>query len=51
MKEPILNSHNKAEYEPAHTAEHILNYSLPYKGKFTLIGNATLLPVLISPVG
>ena len=46
MEEPILNSHNKAEYEPAHTAEHILNYSLPYKGKFTLIGNATLLPVL-----
>lgn len=36
---------------PVHTAEHILNYSLPYKGKFTLIGNATLLPVLISPVG
>lgn len=25
MDEPILNSHNKAEYEPAHTAEHILN--------------------------
>ena len=25
MEEPILNSHNKAEYEPAHTAEHILN--------------------------
>jgi len=23
--EPILNSHNKAEYEPAHTAEHLLN--------------------------
>lgn len=36
---------------PVHTAEHILNCSLPYKGKFTLIGNATLLPVLISPVG
>ncbi len=36
---------------PVHTAEHILNCSLPYKGKFTLIGNATLLPVLISHVG
>ena len=21
MEEPILNTHNKAEYEPAHTAE------------------------------
>lgn len=21
MEEPILNSHNKAEYEPAHTSE------------------------------
>ena len=27
--EPILNSHNKAEYEPAHTAEHILNRTTP----------------------
>ena len=26
--EPILNSHNKAEYEPAHTAEHILNRTM-----------------------
>ena len=52
MEEPILNSHNKAEYEPAHTAEHILNCSLPYRGgKFTLIGNDTLLLVLISHVG
>ncbi len=25
MEQPILNAHNKAEYEPAHTAEHILN--------------------------
>ena len=25
MEEPILNAHNKAEYPPAHTAEHILN--------------------------
>lgn len=25
MEEPILNAHKKAEYEPAHTAEHILN--------------------------
>lgn len=23
MKEPILNSHNKSEYEPAHTCEHV----------------------------
>lgn len=28
MNEPILNSHNKAEYEPAHTAEHILNRTM-----------------------
>ena len=28
MDEPILNSHNKAEYEPAHTAEHILNRTM-----------------------
>ena len=28
MDEPILNSHNKAEYEPAHTAEHILNQTM-----------------------
>ena len=26
--EPVLNSHNKAEYEPAHTAEHILNRTM-----------------------
>ncbi len=24
----ILNSHNKAEYEPAHTAEHLLNATM-----------------------
>lgn len=37
---------------PVHTAEHILNCSLPYRGgKFTLIGNDTLLPVLICHVG
>lgn len=28
MEPPILNSHNKAEYEPAHTAEHILNQTM-----------------------
>lgn len=28
MNEPILNAHNKAEYEPAHTAEHILNRTM-----------------------
>ena len=28
MEEPILNSHNKAEYEPAHTVEHILNRTM-----------------------
>lgn len=28
MEEPILNSHNKAEYEPVHTAEHILNRTM-----------------------
>jgi alanyl-tRNA synthetase len=28
MVEPILNSHNKAEYEPAHTAEHLLNATM-----------------------
>lgn len=26
--EPILNTHNKQEYEPAHTAEHILNQTM-----------------------
>ena len=25
MEEPVLNSHNKEEYPPMHTAEHILN--------------------------
>ena len=28
MEEPILNAHNKAEYEPAHTAEHLLNQTM-----------------------
>ena len=28
METPILNSHNKAEYEPAHSAEHILNQTM-----------------------
>jgi len=28
MEEPILNTHNKAEYEPAHTTEHILNRTM-----------------------
>ena len=28
MEEPVLNAHNKAEYEPAHTAEHILNRTM-----------------------
>jgi Alanyl-tRNA synthetase len=28
MEEPILNSHNKNEYAPAHTAEHILNRTM-----------------------
>ena len=28
MPEPILNDHNKQEYEPAHTAEHILNQTM-----------------------
>ena len=28
MEEQILNSHNKAEYEPAHTAEHLLNATM-----------------------
>lgn len=27
-KEPILNEHNKQEYEPAHTAEHLLNQTM-----------------------
>ena len=25
---PVLNEHNKAEYEPAHTAEHLLNATM-----------------------
>lgn len=28
MEEPILNSHNKTEWEPAHTTEHILNQTM-----------------------
>ena len=28
METPVLNAHNKAEYEPAHTAEHILNATM-----------------------
>ena len=28
MEEPILNAHNKSEYEPAHTAEHLLNATM-----------------------
>ena len=28
METPVLNSHNKAEYEPAHTAEHLLNATM-----------------------
>lgn len=28
MEEPVLNSHNKAEYEPAHSCEHILNRTM-----------------------
>ena len=28
MKEPILNAHNKAEYEPAHSCEHLLNATM-----------------------
>ena len=28
MEIPVLNAHNKAEYEPAHTAEHILNATM-----------------------
>ena len=28
MEEPVLNAHNKAEFEPAHTAEHLLNQTM-----------------------
>ena len=28
MEEPILNEHNKAEFPPAHTAEHLLNQTM-----------------------
>ena len=28
MEEPILNAHNKAEYEPAHSCEHLLNATM-----------------------
>ena len=28
MEPPKLNAHNKAEYEPAHTAEHLLNATM-----------------------
>lgn len=28
METPVLNFHNKAEYQPAHTAEHLLNATM-----------------------
>ena len=28
MEEPVLNAHNKEEYPPAHTCEHILNRTM-----------------------
>ena len=28
MNEPLLNEHNKAEFPPAHTAEHLLNQTM-----------------------
>lgn len=28
MEAPILNAHNKSEYEPAHSAEHLLNATM-----------------------
>lgn len=28
MEEPTLNAHNKSEWEPAHSAEHILNQTM-----------------------
>lgn len=28
MEEPVLNAHNKEEYPPAHTCEHILNQTM-----------------------
>ena len=28
MEEPVLNAHNKSEWEPAHSAEHILNRTM-----------------------
>ena len=28
MEEPILNVHNKLEYEPAHSCEHLLNATM-----------------------
>lgn len=57
MEANLTNIDGKSKFKdvsiaPMHTAEHILNCSLPYRGgKFTLIGNDTLLPVLISHVG
>ena len=28
METPVLNAHNKSEFEPAHTAEHLLNATM-----------------------
>ena len=28
METPVLNTHNKAEYEPAHSCEHLLNATM-----------------------
>ena len=39
MEEPILNSHNKAEYEPAHAAEHIKDDGTVQDSGYRTIGH------------
>lgn len=39
MVQPILNSHNKEEHRPSHTAEHLLNQTLPVTYEFVTRDN------------
>jgi len=43
MEELILNDHNKAEYEPAHTCDHIPNQTMVRKFECPRSRNAHIL--------
>ena len=36
METLVLNKHNKTEYEPAHSCEHLLNATIPEDASETL---------------